>query len=210
MAEENQNFCNIKELQAHLSSPPDERLVMLNDITQTLYIPIGAVEDMLDTTFGLDWSTQDFKWTIKDNKVIGSIVLMVVSCGICISRQGAAARNIVPETYDTADGAITLDIETVLPALKSECIKNAAKSLGTRFGRDLNRSTDDVETFAAVKMPTVNDVYEQAIKDVLAFDTKEALQGAARLIIKKYEKQLSASELGSLNTFISKTVKEWI
>jgi hypothetical protein len=53
------------------------------------------------------------------------------------------------------------------PHLKAECIKNAAKSLGDRFGRDLNRGIDN----------DLSKLYEASnyIQEINDCTTKEAL-----------------------------------
>lgn len=103
--------------------------------------------------FGL-WSTENFKWSVIQNEVVGSLDLVVCHPvnGMMIRRIGAAsiiiqvdkvpadlvgkARN---EWALNASNKKSNALDLGFPKLKAECLKNAAQSLGKIFGRDLNR-----------------------------------------------------------------------
>lgn len=99
------------------------------------YIPIRVVEELLDEYTGLDWSSDDFKWAALplDGGVYwsGSIELLYFdpSEGGRMNQKPGAATIFSGDYPGNKDW---------LPTLLSECIKNAAKKIGRRFGRYLN------------------------------------------------------------------------
>lgn len=109
------------------------------------YIPIGIIEARLDQFFFGEWWTEKFQFSREFNEMIGSIEL------VCrhpvtqkeIRRVGTASIQILQkkntELSDFNAHKIKNALEAGFPKLKSECIKNAAKSLGNLFGRNLNR-----------------------------------------------------------------------
>jgi len=145
----------LRNFAEHINLIPDKSIIQKNKIASTekkdvLFIPVGEVERLLDETFLGLWKTK--KWQVSHiaNEVHGSLLLCVFHpvAKIWITRIGTAA---VPITF-RADTDIT-DIRNkiknalvnVIPHLKSECLKNAAHSLGRSFGRDLNREISDYE-----------------------------------------------------------------
>ena len=132
---------------------------------------ISHVEMTLDEMFLGLWSTENFKWSVIQNEVVGSLDLVVCHPvnGMMIRRTGAACIQImvdaVPDEFKYVQGDSTdvkalkakqrnqwaLDVSNKksgaldlgFPKLKAECLKNAAQSLGKIFGRDLNRKNTD-------------------------------------------------------------------
>lgn len=161
----------LDELRADLSGfvntlkaepPPNE--VKINTLANnSKYIPIGWVEAKLDYLFHGLWETKDFTWTVIVNEIACSITLRVFHpvAGIWIERQGVAAVQIqlkaeyeikngqkVKKPVDVLDVSkkIANTVQKDLPHAKAEAIKNAARSLGETFGRNLNRDLDEQET----------------------------------------------------------------
>lgn len=112
-------------------------------------ILISHIEMLLDEYFFGLWETENFKWTVIANEVVGSIELVFLHpvSGYKMRRTGAAAIQIMVDK-----GANALDVNAKksnaldmgFPKLKAECLKNAANSLGKLFGRDINRKKQDV------------------------------------------------------------------
>lgn len=108
------------------------------------YLPISHIEMQLDELFQGLWQTRGFTYQVIANEVVGSIELGLFHPVLqeWIWRTGAGATMIQQKR-----GAEITDIgakhkNTLVkdfPHLKAECLKNAAKSLGRIFGRDLNR-----------------------------------------------------------------------
>jgi hypothetical protein len=117
------------------------------------YLPISVIQNRLDEVYNGLWSAENFNSRTVANEIVGSLDLKVFHpiAKIWISRPGAAAVMIqMKSTTNGGDGDITNirnKITNTLvkdyPHLLSECIKNAAKSLGLTFGRDLNRKYTD-------------------------------------------------------------------
>jgi hypothetical protein len=115
----------------------------------------------LDELFFGQWSTESFQWASIANEVQGCLELVVVHpiTGERIRRTGCASVIImvdrVPESLKNDPQARNQwalspsnkkpnALDMAFPKLKSECLKNAAQSLGKIFGRDLNRKNADV------------------------------------------------------------------
>lgn len=124
-------------------------------------ILISHIEMLLDEYFFGLWETDNFKWNVIANEIVGSIELIVVhpSTGIKLKRIGAAAIQIMVDKApdNIKDNPIEKNrwalnpenkksgaLDMGFPKLKAECLKNAANSLGALFGRDLNRRKKDV------------------------------------------------------------------
>lgn len=127
------------QLRAKLAqSPPRAKI---NKYAQnSLYIPISYVEAELDNQFGpLNWQVdnlnlQQIGGEVKEDKSFAyfscSLTLRVLNpvTGYWIARDGVASGQTTGKQITTFAGK-----------LKAEAVKNAAKSLGPIFGRDLNR-----------------------------------------------------------------------
>lgn len=123
-------------------------------------LPISFVEMTLDELFFGQWSTENFKWSAIANEVQGSLELVLTHPVTQkeIRRVGAASIIImvdkVPEEVKknpqeknrwslNPDNKKPNALDMAFPKLKAECIANAARSLGKRFGRDINRKKAD-------------------------------------------------------------------
>jgi hypothetical protein len=138
--------------------PPEEELDVNKFANNAKYLPISYIENKLDELYFGAWEVTDFKFQVVANEISGSLQLRVFHpvLQIWLSRTGAAAVQIqMISKNNGGDGditnvrnKITNTLEKDFPHLKSECIKNAARSLGKAFGRDLNRKkTDSYEPF---------------------------------------------------------------
>lgn len=109
------------------------------------YLPIAHVEAQLDEIFLGLWQTKNFRWQVVANEIIGSIDLEVFNpvANAWITRTGTAS---VPIQQKSGSAPTDVDAKYKnalvkdFPHLKADCVKNAAKALGRRFGRDLNRN----------------------------------------------------------------------
>jgi hypothetical protein len=123
-------------------------------------VPISHIEMTLDEMFFGLWSTENFRWQVISNEVVGCIDLIVTHPvnGKELRRTGSASMQIMTDAVPDSikhDAKLKnqwqLSVENKkpnamglgFPNLKSECIKNACKSLGKIFGRDLNRKDSD-------------------------------------------------------------------
>lgn len=122
------------------STPPKQALGELNRV---VHIKAQYVEYLLDKLFP-DWSFVPVDRGVIANSVYYEGLLRVISPinGELIERVGIGA---VP--IQVKKGSKSMDIENInpmaiqknLPAAKTYALKNAAKSLGSLFGRHLNR-----------------------------------------------------------------------
>lgn len=112
-------------------------------------IPIGILENMLDEVYMGLWKTENLSYQVVANEIVGSLELSVFdpSGKVWITRVGTGAVTI-RQKKDAALTDIGSKIKTALQMdfakLNSVLLKNAAKTLGKRFGRDLNRKFEDI------------------------------------------------------------------
>lgn len=152
---------SLEKFMAMLNKEPDSKELTKTPDGKAWYLPISFVEMTLDELFFGLWSTENFRWSAIQNEVQASIDLIVIHpiTGMKITRSGSASKVI---TMDKTPDAIKNDnqaknqwalniankkpnaLELAFPALKAECITNAARSLGKIFGRDINRPLADV------------------------------------------------------------------
>lgn len=149
---------SLQKFQTRLNSAPSELAVESTPDRKAQTVVISHIEMTLDELFFGQWKTENFKWNAIANEVQGSIELVAVHpvTGFEIRRTGAASIIIMVDRVP--DGVTGTDrnqwalnpsnkkanaLDMAFPKLKSECLKNAAQSLGKIFGRDLNRKNVD-------------------------------------------------------------------
>jgi hypothetical protein len=153
------------------------------------YVNISTIEKQLDlffTPFG--WETIDFRWTTCVNEIIGSLTLRVKNpdTGEWVSRTGAGAVMIqMKKDSNVLDvsSKITNAMEKMMPKLKSDCTRNAAKSLGNVMGRNVGRKDDDVEPFTQMERETLVR-FQQDTKGLVSI---EAIQERFRLLAPSFQ-----------------------
>ena len=152
-----------------MNKQPDNEEVKLNPAANnSKYIPISFVENKLDELFFGLWQTENFKYQVVVNEVIGSLDLIVFhpAAKTWLRRTGAAS---FPIQLRKGSGVTQVDqkIHKTLvkdfPHLKAECIKNAARSLGKAFGRDLNRQFEDMYV-PLIRMPENDPINDNQVK----------------------------------------------
>jgi len=142
------DISKVKEVQDNLKTElnqhPNSKVVKINKYAgNSKYIPIGIVQGYLDRIF-LSW-----EWKINEVQVIMNGV-MVRGSLICLTHTGNIINmdGIGASEFQLKKGASTLSPDTLnskaierdVPKAESEAFKNAAKKLGNKFGRSLNRA----------------------------------------------------------------------
>lgn len=142
----------------NLNKLPSQESIDQTADKKAFTVLISHIEMLLDEYFFGLWETENFKWSTIANEVVGSIDLVFIHpvTGMRMRRTGAAAIQImVDKVPDGVNGVeknrwhLNTDnkkpnaLDMGFPKLKSECLKNAAQSLGKMFGRDLNRLKSD-------------------------------------------------------------------
>jgi hypothetical protein len=127
---------------------PGDQEIQNNPHNNSKYLPISYMEMKLDELyFGL-WETVGFQYHLTTSEVAGRVELRVFHpiAKVWITRAGVASAPLQEHNGATGNVKAKYDptpLEKALPHLKAECIKNAARSLGKIFGRDLNRDYED-------------------------------------------------------------------
>lgn len=205
----------LQRYQQRLNADPDPAGIESTPDRKALTLVISHVETTLDEMFFGHWRTEGFTWQTISNEVTGSLELVVIHpiTGMEIRRTGAASVII---TMDRApEGLLGPDrnrwalnpenkkpnaLDLAFPKLKTECIKNAAQSLGKLFGRDLNRrNADQYRPFKIA--PAVQSLPESTfakIKDAIANgeDTQQVNEAMAAL--SKWMSEDQKNELNNL------------
>jgi len=138
----------VEAFQKFLNANPDKQEVKTNSMANnSQYISIATVERKLDELYSGLWQTDNFRWSVVANEIVGAIDLKVFHpvAKCWITRTGAASALIqtAKDKPATVENKIKNTLVKDMPHLKAECLKNAAKSLGTVFGRNLNRGAED-------------------------------------------------------------------
>lgn len=137
---------NLERFTMALNSAPKPQNVRKRQGVQ--YLPISAVEAELDRLFMGLWQTSGLNWQIVANEIVVSIELCVFhpvaktwltrqGVGACMIRQRSGAQ------IDDINAKLKNALEMDLPHAKADAIKNAAKSFGDLFGRNLTRKDND-------------------------------------------------------------------
>ena len=149
---------SLQKFQGRMNAEPTFESVELTPDKKASTVVISHIEMTLDELFFGQWSTENFKWNAIANEVQASLELVVIHpvTGMEIRRTGAASVVIMVDRVP--DGVTGIErnqwalnpsnkkanaLDMAFPKLKSECLKNAAQSLGKVFGRDLNRKNKD-------------------------------------------------------------------
>lgn len=127
--------------------PPKAEIKVNKQANNSEYLPINVVERVLDELYSGLWEVVNFRTQVIANEIVGSLELRVYhpTAKVWLTRTGAAAVmiQIKRDAALAVENKIVNTLSKDFPHLKAECLKNAAKSLGVRFGRALNRGADD-------------------------------------------------------------------
>jgi hypothetical protein len=166
----------LQKFTQRLNAEPDVMGVELTPDRKASTVVISHIETTLDELFFGQWKTEGFKWSAVANEIQGSLELVCIHpvTGFEIRRTGAASIVIMvdkaPENLagqERNQWALNPSnkkpnaLDMAFPKLKSECLKNAAQSLGKVFGRDLNRKNKDV--YKPFKIATAGELPEALI-----------------------------------------------
>ena len=166
----------LQKFTQRLNAEPDPLSVEQTPDRKASTVVISHIETTLDELFFGQWRTEGFKWSPVANEIQGSLELVCIHpvTGFEIRRTGAASIVIMvdraPENLagqERNQWALNPSnkkpnaLDMAFPKLKSECLKNAAQSLGKVFGRDLNRKNKDV--YKPFKIATAGELPEAII-----------------------------------------------
>ena len=148
----------IEKFQMLLNQYPDKRDLTTKTkakakkkkpVSELEYIPIRKTERILDEIYSGLWKTENFRWQVIANEIVGTIDLHVFHpiAKVWLVRSGSAGKMILTHAGKppTIDHKIINTLEKDFPNLETMCLRKAAKSLGVVFGRGLN--DDDEENF---------------------------------------------------------------
>ena len=137
-----------------LSAKPPKSIVRHHNFGNFDYLPITAVERLLDGLFD-GWSAE----ILREGQVANGFYTVVrLRAKIPMSDKELVADGIGFAEFQTKKGSLPTDLSQIIqgagvmaiPRSKAEAIKNAAKSFGNIFGRNLTRNDDQAEYEEAV------------------------------------------------------------
>ena len=144
-------------------------------------LPISHLEHELDEIYLGIWKTDNFRYQVIANEIVGTIDLHVFDPTLktWLTRSGSAAVMVQQKS-----GAEITDISSKyknalvkdFPKLESMCLKKAAKSLGKRFGRDLNRKSEDTYEELYSNEMEIAELLEPFTNDLNACKTVQELK----------------------------------
>ena len=169
-----------------LATPPKDVHLKKSADGKATVVSVKYVERLLDEIYGGEWSTDDFRYQVVANEIIGSITLKVIHpvTGREILRTGAASQPIMmnkaPDNLSDAEKSIWAQNQsnkknTALtlnfPNLLSKCTTNAARKLGAIFGAYLNTDTapkNDAPRLMSANKETAFSAMKKTIAGLLA------------------------------------------
>lgn len=116
------------------------------------YLPISVIESELDRCFAGLWQTKNMQWKLIANEIVLSIELEVFNpiAKVWLTRSGVGAcqmRMKRDSEITDINAKIKNALEMDVAHAKADAIKNAAKSLGDLFGRNLTRKASDTKQY---------------------------------------------------------------
>lgn len=168
------NLINAEKLNVLINQAPPQENVKLNKAANnSKYLPISFVEMKLDELFFGLWQLRNFQYSVIANEIVGVIELGVFHPVLndWIWRTGTAAAMIQQRKGSDITDISAKHKNTLVkdfPHLKAECMKNAARSLGKAFGRDLNRDFTDTYTPASTEMEAMETKHQRIIDEIKA------------------------------------------
>ena len=132
-----------------LATTPPRAIVKRHKFGKFDYLPITAVERLLDGLFD-GWSVKILR---EGTAVNGFYVVVNLKAKIPQTDEYLESDGIGFAEFQTVKGAAPTDFTKLsqaagvmaVPKARAEAIKNAAKSFGNLFGRNLNRDNDQVD-----------------------------------------------------------------
>lgn len=178
---------NIEGFNERLNRQPAPEEIQINKAANdSKYLPVSYVEMELDEMFMGLWQTENFRWSVMANEVVGAIDLMVFHpvAKCWLRRTGAAAVMIQQKSQSNGGTGDITDIGQKIkntlvkdfPHLETECIKSAAKKLGKAFGRDLNRKHEDTYTPIYTQESELAEDLESVLEKLKVCQTEEAVK----------------------------------
>lgn len=196
----------LKNLMFELDKEPDRKEVLMNEVTQTSFIPIDILEGMLDKWTMGQYSIKNFEYKYGATKVTGSVELEYYHpiTGNLLTRTGAAAVLIEKKVLSTGkDTTVTLDVELAQPALLSMCTISAIRKIGRCFGRSLNREIVDI-----LDNQNNSTEFQNAISELNSMSSIKEINDSKVGLIEKYSTILTEREIAVLSDTITKKVIE--
>jgi hypothetical protein len=189
--------------QMMLNQEPSKSEIKTNKMANnSQYLPVASTERLLDEIYAGLWSQKNFRWQVVANEIIGAIDLEVYhpTAKVWITRTGAASAMIQMRKGEpiTVESKHINTLVKDFPHLKAECLKNAAKSLGVRFGRNLNRGQEEEFSYLSENMQSLS---ENGVRAAELLQTAKITE-SRRAEIEKKIRRANADTLKQIVSFL--------
>ncbi len=196
----------IEQFQELLNKKPDKKSIRVNKFAgDSMYIPIGNIENRLDEIYSGIWSYRIDKVEMIGNSIICQIVLRVLHpiAKVWICRGGVGAVPVQLNKGEKELNFLTCKSDAFKKGVgtaKSQALRNAAQSLGEVFGRNLNR--EDVEEFIPISEQIGQ--YADLTEEVLELLSKSNLSPADKALMEKKIQSGNVRTLQDIIKFLKK------
>lgn len=185
----------LDEFNRVLDEPPPQSEIQFNGQSKSHYLPISFVETKLDEIFFGLWEITDFQFQPIANEIVGSLKLRYFhpKAKTWITRIGLGAVQIQfnkGSQISDLNNKIKNTLQKDFPHLKAECLKNACRSIGKKFGRDLNRDLQDSyePQFLTDDEEKVQSFLEETLLNIREFEIESELKEAGGKILAEANK----------------------
>ena len=159
-SDEDNKLIQRQHFQGLLDRIPPKEVVKIHPFLRNVkYLPISYVEGLLDALFFSQWDTKNFKYQLIGNELSGDIELTYLdpitkrertlsgSAAVQIQvnalkadeKKGMSKEELSRYALDLHNNKKPAALVGAIGTLKTDCLKNATKSIGSTFGRNLNR-----------------------------------------------------------------------
>lgn len=195
---ERETLNKLEQFQKLLNADPDQAWLVKSADGKAKTLGISHVENQLDVVFFGLWSVENCKTAQHFNEItcICELVCIHPVTGHEIRRTGFSSTVITQDSgaplssFNETKKKNALDL--AFPKLKSEALKNAAQSLGKRFGRDLNRMVE--ATYKPLIGGAVK-VSPEALQEALAEASPQELQQILQMPLDAEQRVLIEAKL---------------
>lgn len=201
IAKYGENYASLEAFTVFLNKLPKKSAIKVNKYADnSLYLPIGEIEQKLDELYAGLWSTSNMNFQVVANSVVCSLQLRVFHpvAKIWLTRAGIGAVPIQLNKGEHELNFSTIKSDAIRKnagASKAMAVRNAAQTLGAIFGRNLNR--EDVSDYTPLTEQVTNfdenisSAKDLLVKSTLADETKAGI-----------EKQINNASPSKLNEII--------
>lgn len=201
-------YKSIEQFQMFLNKAPAKSEIKINPYANdSQYIPIAVIEQRLDEIYAGLWSIDRCEIQVIANSVVCTLVLSVYHpiAKVILRRSGVGAIPIQLNKGEKDMSFSTIKSDAIrknAPAAKSQALRNAAQSLGSIFGRNLNREdiadyqpiSEQVEQFEPLQVEAESLLSTSVLVDQMRDNIRKQIAGAGTEKLKSIVEYLKTKQ----------------